>query len=358
MFRIDVIPYTLNFSFSAGTSRGVLNEKLSIFLKLYDQTSPQNFALGEAAPLPGLSPDFSPDYITQLKTRIQGLQHLIAPGPLAFQQALASVSATESALKFALETALHDFNNGCKREIYKTGFSVGQEKIPINGLVWMGDANFMNKQIAQKLDAGFTCLKLKVGAIDFETECQILKNIRHEFNEETLVLRVDANGAWPAHTALSYLNVLSEFKLHSIEQPIQPKQWEQMAYLCEQSPIQIALDEELIFAYSKAEKINLLETIKPNYIVLKPTLHGGLTGSQEWIELAQARSMGWWITSALESNIGLNAICQFTSITQASGFQGLGTGQLYTNNIESPLEVLQGYIGLNSNKNWNLSLFE
>ncbi|TAF33973.1 MAG: o-succinylbenzoate synthase [Cytophagales bacterium] len=351
MLQASFIKYQLNFSFGAGTSRGVLHQKDSFFIKISDKDNPLHFGLGEAAPLSGLSLDAKPNYEAflnqQLKIYFQNLSALDND----FWQA---IPPEESALRFALETAWLDFQHGGKRLIFDTNFAKGQEKIPINGLIWMGDKAFMIKQIAQKLEQGFTCLKMKVGAIDFAEECSILKHIRQQFNKQNLTLRVDANGAWATAEALERLQALEQFDLHSIEQPIAPQQWEHMSLLCEKSPVPIALDEELMYAPTTPQKKILLEQVKPNFIVLKPTLHGGVAGSQAWIELAQELQVPWWITSALESNVGLNAICQLASHLGASGFQGLGTGQLYTNNLASPLQVNSGFIQSLPQESWNL----
>jgi len=249
-------------------------------------------------------------------------------------------------IKFGIETALLDLSNGGDGIIFKNAFSRGEQKIPINGLVWMGDEKFMKEQIEQKLKEGFTTIKMKIGAIGIEKELEILRTIRSNYTADQIVLRVDANGAFKSQEAPAVLARLAELKVHSIEQPIKPGQWQEMRQLCENSPISIALDEELIGIDSKKDKIDLLETIQPPYIILKPSLHGGISGTQEWINLAEERNIGWWITSALESNIGLNAICQLAGEYSIELPQGLGTGSLYTNNIPSDLEIESGMISL------------
>ena len=222
----------------------------------------------------------------------------------------------------------------------------------------MGDKSFMKEQIAQKLSEGFSCIKMKIGAIDFKTEIDLLQNIRSEFSASEIELRVDANGAFTPNDALEKLQLLSELELHSIEQPIKQGQWQEMAALCEQTPLPIALDEELIGVFSLSEKQKLLETIQPQYIILKPSLIGGFKGSDEWISLAQKQNIGWWITSALESNVGLNAISQYTFTKNVKLPQGLGTGSLYTNNISSPLRISNGTLLYDTNLSWETNLIK
>ena len=240
-------------------------------------------------------------------------------------------------------------------ELFPSDFTKGNDSIPINGLVWMGEKSFMKSQIETKIKEGFKCIKLKIGAIDFQSEIELLKYIRSQFSEKDIEIRVDANGAFSTKDALEKLKTLSEFKLHSIEQPIQQGQWQEMAKLCEKTPLDIALDEELIGVFKSENKSKLLNTIKPQYIILKPSLIGGFKGSKSWISLARSLKVGWWLTSALESNVGLNAISQFTYNLDTSMYQGLGTGSLYTNNFESPLYIKKGHICYDPNLNWNVS---
>ena len=237
-----------------------------------------------------------------------------------------------------------DMKNGGKRIYFDNDFTTGKRQLPINGLVWMGDKNFMREQIEQKLEEGFTTIKMKIGAIDFETEIKLLESIRNRYDKDQITLRVDANGAFSPEEAMQKLTELAQLDIHSIEQPIKQGQWSKMRELCAQTPLDIALDEELIGVNERTKKIELLDTIKPQYIILKPSLHGGISGTQEWIELAEERNIPWWITSALESNIGLDAICQLTAEYQNGLPQGLGTGSLYTNNLTSNLVVSDGYI--------------
>ena len=236
--------------------------------------------------------------------------------------------------------------------LFESDFTTGKKSILINGLVWMGNEPYMKQQIEEKLVQGFKCIKLKIGAIDFQKELDLLHFIRQNFDEETIEIRVDANGAFSSNEALNKIKQLTGYKLHSIEQPIQKNNTDSMAELCKNTTIDIALDEELIGVFSLEEKEALLLKIKPQYIILKPSFVGGFRGAKEWILLAEKHKIGWWITSALESNIGLNAIAQFTYLQQNSMPQGLGTGALYTNNFESPLEVLDGKLWYNDTKNW------
>lgn len=339
--QISYTPYTFDFKFEAGTSRGVITQKKNYFIKITDKQG--NTGVGEVNVLKGLSIDDRVDFKEKLETILKQYekneidQELLNEFP---------------SVRFALETAQKDLENGGNKIIYPTKFLEGTHFIPINGLIWMGNKDFMLSQIAEKVKHGFNCLKMKIGAINFEEELEVLRYIRNEISEKDMILRVDANGAFSPKTALEKLKKLSDFELHSIEQPIQPKQYEQMAYLCEHSPVPIALDEELIGIQNYTEKKKLLETLKPPYIILKPALLGGFQKSEEWIELAESQQIRWWVTSALEGNIGLNAIAQWTSHLAYQGHQGLGTGQLYTNNINSPLVVEKGYLRYDKNSEW------
>lgn len=309
MPRISKItPYTLRFKFQAGTSRGTYTEHKVKYIELTDENDPTHVGIGEYAPLPDLSPD------------------------------------TASAMLFAHETALWHYNRQTLR-LSDTPFSRGEAGIPINGLIWMGHYDLMKQRIEEKISAGFRCLKLKIGAISFDDEISLLKQIRNRFPRETIELRVDANGAFQAgDDAMRKLDRLAQLDLHSIEQPIRAGQWEEMAQLCRNTPLPIALDEELIptsfDTYTTTYKEELLDAIRPQYIVLKPSLHGALSGCDEWIRLAEQRGMLWWATSALESNVGLNAIAHWVAQYRPDIPQGLGTGQIYENNIEGyPLEL-------------------
>lgn len=325
--------YKLNFKQSAGTSRGVLHDKLTYFLKLEDQ---DRTGIGECALFQGLSADDRPDY----EEKLQWLcENIALDKDLLFDELHEFPS-----LKFGLEQAFLSFQNENHYELFPSEFTLGQSGIPINGLIWMGSKDFMFEQIKVKVDQGFSTLKLKIGAIDFQEEIDLMKYIRKHFSSSDMVLRLDANGAFTTQNALEKLKVLSDFDIHSIEQPIRQNQWQAMAVLCQITPVPIALDEELIGVFDPSKKIELLEVIQPQYIILKPSLIGGFLGSDEWIMEAEKRNIPWWITSALESNVGLNAIAQYTFTKENTLPQGLGTGALYKNNISAPLQVDNGLL--------------
>jgi o-succinylbenzoate synthase len=258
-------------------------------------------------------------------------------------------------INFGIENALNDLKNGGKRIIYQNSFIEGKP-IKINGLIWMGDRDFMVNQIKSKIEKGFSCLKLKIGSIDFKEEISILKNIRKQFNSKILEIRVDANGAFSTKDVLQKLNTLGKLEIHSIEQPIAINQWDSLKEICEKSPIPIALDEELI--QLKKEKNEFIKYVLPHFLVLKPTLIGGFEATKKWIDIAKENNINWWVTSALESNVGLSAIAQFCANYQLTLPQGLGTGQLFNNNIPSPLEIKGENIFYKKNKSWDLSNFE
>lgn len=346
IMRASYQKYTLQFKFEAGTSRGILKQKDTYFIRVWDENKPEIIGIGEANVLKGLSLDDREDFEEELKNILQKFQN----------QTLHKEDLYKfPAIAFALETALKDLENGGKKIVYPTKFVKGEHQIPINGLIWMGKPEFMLAQIREKVEKGFHCLKIKIGAIDFFQELQILKYIRTEFSDKDLILRVDANGAFLPDEALQKLNQLAQYQIHSIEQPIATKQYEQMQELCEKSPVPIALDEELIGIALKTKKKDFLEKIKPQYLILKPALLGGFVACQEWIEIAEKLQIGWWVTSALESNIGLNAIAQWTSSLPYQGHQGLGTGQLYHNNIDSPLHIEAGFLSYQAQKSWQMN---
>lgn len=329
MYRIHIEPRTLHFKQPAGTSRGVYTTRRVWYLHLTSDSQPGREGIGECAPLPNLSCDDLPHYEQLLSSLCQEA----AQSGIDYEQLRPYPS-----ILFGLETAFRHFERGTA-SLWDTPFSRGEQGIPINGLIWMGCYTQMLSQIEAKMQAGFRCIKLKIGAIHFEKELSLLKIIRRHFSAKEIELRVDANGAFSPAEALEKLKRLSELDLHSIEQPIRAGQWDSMARLSQLSPLPIALDEELIGVHSKSRKQELLETIHPQYIILKPSLHGGLRGSQEWIAAASQLGIGWWITSALESNIGLNAIAQWCATLHNPLPQGLGTGALFTDNIPMPLEV-------------------
>jgi o-succinylbenzoate synthase len=348
--------YTLDFRFEAGTSRGTLTQRNTYFIKIYDLENPSLFGIGECAPLQGLSIDDVPNYETKLKTFCNSFNHLDLEVfswnlPIIVDQI---ITKSFPSIQFGFETALHDYLNGGKRQIFVNHFSESKKAININGLIWMGKRDFMLEQIQEKIAAGFKTLKMKIGAIEFDNELSILESIRKEFDANQMEIRVDANGAFAPKDAINKLNALAAYQLHSIEQPIKPKQIELMKKLCRESPIAIALDEELIGVSDYMAKLKLLKNIMPQYIILKPSLLGGFSACKEWIELANRFGIKWWITSALESNIGLNAIAQFTAQFDNVLPQGLGTGQLYHNNVASPLQIQDGTLMYNQDQIWNL----
>lgn len=336
--------YTLNFKRPSGTSRGVLTTKETWFLILEEEN---NFGIGECGILRTLSIDDRPDYEEKLKWTCQNIH-------LPKDELLAELVEFPS-IQFGVEMALLSLQSQDPFQLFPSAFTNGEKGIPINGLIWMGEETFMHEQIQQKLEQGFSCIKLKIGAIDFDKEIALLQSIRKKYSASEIELRVDANGAFQPQEALQKLQRLSELDLHSIEQPIKQGQFSEMAKLCAKTPLPIALDEELIGVFSVTKKEELLQTIQPQYIILKPSLIGGFKGTQEWIDLAEKQNIGWWITSALESNIGLNAISQFTFMQNSNMPQGLGTGSLYTNNIKSPLVVKGEYITYAPEKTWDVN---
>jgi O-succinylbenzoate synthase len=333
--------YILNFKRPSGTSRGVMNEKETWFIVLKQDGKK---GIGECGILRGLSIDDRPDYEEKLQWTCNNI-HL---GKDQLWEALLEFPS----IQFGVEMAFRSLESETPFLLFPSDFTNGTKSILINGLVWMGEESFMKQQIEEKLAQGFRCIKLKIGAIDFDKELQLLRFIREHFTPEQVEIRVDANGAFDENIALDKLIQLAEFKLHSIEQPIQKNHTDRMAELCKTSPFPIALDEELIGVFTLEEKEKLLEKIKPQYIILKPSFVGGFRGTQEWISLAEKHKIGWWITSALESNIGLNAIAQWTFLQHNLMPQGLGTGALYTNNFDCPLEVFQGQLWYKKELEW------
>lgn len=345
MYKIDISERTLHFKQPAGTSRGVYTTRHSYYLTLTSAEHPGIRGVGECATLPDLSCDAKPEYELTLRQVCQMVEQM---GRIPYDMIRAYPSIT-----FGLETAFADFFRQCPAidvpawatylaSLYDTPFARGEEGITINGLVWMGTYDEMLARMEEKLKSGFHCVKLKIGAIDFFKELDLIKRIRQVYSKEQIELRVDANGGFTPENAMSRLEALAQYDIHSIEQPIRQHQWPKMAALCRESPLPIALDEELIGVNVQSMKQALLDTIHPQYIVLKPSLHGGMYGCREWIELAQERGIGSWITSALESNVGLSAIAHFCAKTYGPGVsmpQGLGTGQLFTDNIPMPLQI-------------------
>lgn len=345
MIKANYKKYILNFKNPSGTSRGILKTKETWFIIL---TKNGKIGVGETGLFRGLSIDDISNYEDKLIWVCKNID-------LGLKNLLKSLYDFPS-IQFGLEQAFLSLNSQDRFELFPSRFTRGEKSIPINGLIWMGEKGFMNNQIKEKLKAGFSCIKMKIGAIDFDTEIELLKSIRKEFSSKEIELRVDANGAFNTKNALEKLKILSELEIHSIEQPIRQGQHNDMAELCAKTPLPIALDEELIGVFSSEEKKKLLKMIQPQYIILKPSLVGGFAGTREWINLANETSCGWWITSALESNVGLNAIAQFTDTLQSDLPQGLGTGGLFTNNFVSPLEVNNGTLQYNPKQNWNFKL--
>ena len=337
MRKITITSKLLHFLQPAGTSRGVYNTRLSFYLKLTSYEQPDVVGVGECATLPDLSCDAMPpnEYERKLRTFCDEYERT---GVIDYEAMRAYPS-----MLFGLETAVAQFNAKGSLNFFDTPFGRGEEGIPINGLVWMGTFEEMFERLEAKLKAGFRCIKIKIGAIDFDRELQLIRHIRSTFSRNDVELRVDANGGFTPEEALSRMEALVQYDIHSIEQPIKQHQWTEMARLCAATPLPIGLDEELIGVNERQKKIELLDTIRPQYIVLKPSLHGGMAGTAEWIQLARERNIGSWITSALESNVGLNAIAQLTASIYGTNIrhaQGLGTGQLFADNIEMPLKVI------------------
>ena len=366
MYKIEISERTLHFKQPAGTSRGVYTTRHSYYLTLTSDELPGVEGVGECATLPDLSCDAKPEYAVTLRQVCQMVEQM---GRIPYDMIRAYPSIT-----FGLETAFASFFDAAKKklgekklsegktsveilkeagasvpaemenltDLFDSPFGRGEEGITINGLVWMGTYEEMLARLEEKLQAGFHCVKLKIGAIDFFKELDLIKRIRDVYTQEQVELRVDANGGFLPENAMSQLEALAKYDIHSIEQPIKQHQWPKMAQLCRETPLPIALDEELIGVNVRSMKEALLDTIRPQYIILKPSLHGGIYGCNEWIQLANLRGIGSWITSALESNIGLNAIAHYAAKVYGPNVempQGLGTGQLFTDNIPMPLEI-------------------
>jgi o-succinylbenzoate synthase len=332
-----------------------MKDKTSWFIRLTDTAEPGTIGIGECGPLPGLSVDHRPDFQEKLSNLLEEINRsdIRADDPASLMKC---IPPEFPSVIFGLETALLDLRNGGTRVIFDNAFITGKP-ISINGLIWMGETDFMMDQINKKVAQGFTCIKIKVGGLDFDKECDILSYIRRRYFRENITIRLDANGAFKAADVLYKLDEMSRFQIHSIEQPLKAGA-EETEELCRKSPIPVAFDEELIGICALDNKISLLKKLKPRYIVLKPTLHGGIRGCEEWISVAESSGIGWWITSALESSIGLNAICQFAGNYRTDIPQGLGTGAIYENNIQSPLVVENGQIFYDASLNWDARLLQ
>ncbi len=326
--RLAYAPYVLNFRRPAGTSRGILTEKPTFIIKVYDEADPSRFGIGECSVFPGLSPEADGTYGYKLI-------ELLANVALGKETDLSH----HSSILFGLEQALRDFAGGGRHIYFPSPFTEGKQNIEINGLIWMGDFDEMIARIDEKVEQGFGCIKLKIGAIDWKKEVDMIEYIRRKYSEKDLTIRVDANGAFTMDNALPRLKRLADLGVHSIEQPIPAGYPDLMAFLCSVSPLPIALDESLIGVSGTEAKKLLLDEVIPTYRILKPSLCGGSSVAEEWIEIVGEMGIGWWVTSALESNIGLNALAQWTATLQTKMPQGLGTGALFTNNFDSPLRL-------------------
>lgn len=334
--RLQFAPYILKFNEPGGTSRGVLTEKITCMLRIFDERDPERYGIGEAAIFPGLSPEADDRFFYKL-------MELQANMRLGLKTDLERFPS----LQCGLEQAIRDFSGGCEGVYFESPFVHGEASIEINGLVWMGDYDLMIERIERKLKEGFKCIKLKIGAIDWHKEVEMIRYIRDRYDNTKVEIRVDANGGFDMDCAIPRLKRLADLGVHSIEQPIKAGNPMLMHFLCEVSPLPIALDEELIGKFTTREKEETLDSIHPAYIVIKPSLTGGFSGAQEWIRLAEERGIRWWITSSLESNIGLNALAQWVATLHNPMPQGLGTGGVYSNNFRSPVFLDSDRLGYN-----------
>ena len=349
MFKIKIIPYTLNFKFPAGTSRGIYKKHKVWYLLFIDCESPNHFGIGECAPLHDLSCDYNENYENQLISFCKTVEQK--------QKVDINILRDHPSILFGMETAMRHYQQQ-SWQLWDSPFSKGEKGITINGLIWMGNYLEMKERIESALKKGFSCIKMKIGAIDFEKELELLTLIRRDNSSSEIEIRVDANGGFDNVSALEKLKRLAELDIHSIEQPIKAGQHEELFKLCTTSPLAIALDEELIGINDYKEKRSLLKDVRPQYIVLKPSLHGGISGCEEWISIAKDFDIKWWVTSALESNIGLNSIAQWCSTFKNELPQGLGTGSLYLNNIPLPLNIDGELLWFNPNGSFpNLNTF-
>jgi o-succinylbenzoate synthase len=338
--------HTFTFLNPAGTSRGVYKSRDSWFIFISDG---ETTGIGECPPLPGLSIDFSENFEKNLDRICEDFNN----DCLDLYTGLNDFPS----VKFGFETATKDLFYGGQRKIFDNDFFSGIEKIKINGLIWMGSIEYMENQVKEKLNNGFNCLKFKIGALENDSELEIISKLREKYSASELEIRVDANGAYSPEKAKRVIDKLAKLKVHSIEQPVMAGKIKEMADICNSSPIAIALDEELIGKKTIEEKVDLLDEIKPHYLILKPALLGGFSSSDEWISIAEKKGIGWWATSALESSIGLNAIAQWVSNYDIFLPQGLGTGMIYTNNIESPLALSNDFLFYDTRKSWNNNIF-
>jgi O-succinylbenzoate synthase len=357
--RATFIRKTFHFNFDARTSRGTMKERTSWFLKFSDDRLQNIEGIGECAPLPGLSAELNDSYEERIGRLVENINNLdidVIPKTLeAIDEFLSQLKfdINDASILTGVEMGLLDLANGGTRKIFESSFITGKP-IPINGLIWMGGMDMMLQQIEIKIRDGFRCIKLKVGGLDFEKECDILQYVRRKYFRDNIVIRLDANGAFKPDDAPYKLKELSKFGIHSIEQPIK-RGHESLAELCATSPIPVALDEELI-GCPASDRQNLLARIKPPFIVLKPTLHGGFSGVADWIDIAGKLGIGWWLTSSLESSLGLNALAQFVALYNPQLPQGLGTGAIYDDNFPSPLRVSGQNLVFNPRETWEINL--
>ncbi len=347
MLRARWIERTLTPNFELGTSKGPITARTVWYLIAWDSARPEIQGIGEAALFPGHSKEYPSDVKVKLIELCERTDN--------WEQRLTADLVDVPSVRFAVEQCLCDLEAGGTKTLFPSDFTIGRKAIPINGLVWMGDKATMKQRIREQIDGGYTTVKMKIGAIGIEDELELLGAVRNDFSANDLTLRVDANGAFSAKQAPDILKRLADLHVHSIEQPVSAGLYEIMADLCASTPIPIALDEDLIGLNTRDAKVDLLENVKPQYIVIKPSLVGGWKATQEWIDLAKAHNIGWWITSALESSVGLNAIAQYTATLNVTMAQGLGTGKVYSNNIPSPLRAERGFLKYRPEEAWDLS---
>ena len=350
MIKARWIERTLNPRFELGTSKGPIHARTVWYLIAWDEEAPELKGIGEAALFPGHSKEFPADVKLKLTELCERTDN--------WAQRMMTDLVDVPSVRFAVEQCLRDLDAGGTKTLFPSEFTLGRSGIPINGLVWMGDKSTMKQRIREQIEGGCSTVKMKIGAIGIDDELALLKGVRQEYNASDITLRVDANGAFNAQQAPDVLKRLAELEVHSIEQPVPPGLFEVMEELCATTPVPIALDEDLIGLNTRDAKVDLLDNVKPHWIVIKPSLVGGWGATHEWIELAKARGIGWWITSALESSIGLNAVAQFTATLNVSIAQGLGTGKVYTNNIPSPLLAEKGLLRYRPEEAWDLSMLD
>ena len=355
MLRARWIEHTLQPRFELGTSKGPINARIVWSLIAWDIERPEIKGIGEAALFPGHSKEFPADVKTKLIE--------LCAETRDWSRRLTTDLVEVPSVRFAVEQCLRDLEVSGTKQLFPSPFTLGQKGIPINGLVWMGDKATMKQRIREQIEKGFTTVKMKIGASSIhrngiEDELELLRSVRSEFGAGDISLRVDANGAFNSRNAMDVLERLAALDIHSIEQPVAPGLYEVIAELCERSPVPIALDEDLIGLNTTDAKNDLLDHVKPKFIVIKPSLVGGWEATRQWIALAESRGIGWWITSALESSIGLNAIAQFTATLGVRMAQGLGTGSVYANNTPSPLFAEAGLLHYRPEVAWDLSSLE